>query len=108
MAGSGIMGFLSVNRSLTNLGDESRQFRLPAGRVFPKLDQRITGPASTARQADAVIEGQRGALPEMTTDVGDLVAGYAVENVKRVRTDSGTAKLSFWVGRILGGQRAGR
>lgn len=106
---SGIMGFLNVNRSLTNLGDESRQFRLPAGRVFPKLDQRIAGPASAARQCGTVIEGQQGALPEMATDVGGLLDGYAVENVKRDRVEgTASSKMSFWVGRILGGQRAAR
>jgi hypothetical protein len=107
MAG-GIMGFLNVNRSLTNLGDDSRQFRLPAGRVFPKLDQRIAGPASATRRCDAAIAGTKGGLPEIATDVSDLVAGYAVENVKRDRSEGSTAKLSFWVGRILGGQRAAR
>jgi len=104
------MGFLSVNRSLTNLGDEARHFRLPVGRTFPKLDKRIAGPASVVRHGDVVIEGKTGELPEMTTDVSDLVAGYAVENVKRDRASghSSALRMSFWVGRILGGQRAAR
>jgi hypothetical protein len=108
MSSGGIMGFLSVNRSLTNLGDEARSFRLPVGKAFPKLDQRIAGPASVTRRCDVVIEGKTGGLPEMATDVTDLVAGYAVENVKRDRTEGSASKMSFWVGRILGGQRAAR
>ena len=32
------MNFLSLNRSLTNLGGEMRQFRLPRMNPFPKLD----------------------------------------------------------------------
>ena len=41
MSSEGIMNFLSLNRSLTNMGDESRHFRLPRMNPFPKLDGRI-------------------------------------------------------------------
>ena len=41
MSRDGTMGFLRLNRSLTNLGGEMRQFQLPRMNPFPKLDSRI-------------------------------------------------------------------
>jgi hypothetical protein len=115
MSRDGIMGFLSLNRSLTNLGGEMRQFQLPRMNPFPKLDSRIvsstgsngaTRPASrpVARGA-VIIEGACGSLPEMATDVIDTSASYTVENVKRERSVSNPwsrVGLGHLVGRMLG------
>ena len=115
------MSFLSVNRSLTNQGGEMRQFRLPRMNPFPKLDSRIvrsTGSDGVQRSASrpvargaVIIEGGCGCLPEMATDVIDISASYAVENVKRERS-SGTpwSRVGFGhlVGRVLGSHRAAR
>jgi hypothetical protein len=117
----GIMSFLSLNRSLTNLGGEMRQFRLPQMNPFPKLDSRIVRqapgnggqrPASrlVARGA-VIIEGGCGHLPEMATDVIDTSASYTVGNVKRERSGSNPwsrVGLGHWVGRMLGSHRAAR
>ena len=117
----GIMGFLSLNRSLTNLGGEMRQFRLPRMNPFPKLDSRIVRhtsnngvqrPASrlVARGA-VIIEGGCGHLPEMATDVIDTSASYTVGNVKRERSGSNPwsrVRFGHWVGRMLGSHRAAR
>ena len=93
----------SVNRSVTSLASESRQLRLPTMSSFPKLDKRISRPAVLC---------PAGALPEMTTDVIDVAAGYAVENVKRDRNEprsSARLSLGHLVGRVLGyGHRAAR
>jgi hypothetical protein len=121
MSRDGVMGFLSLNRSLTNVGGEMRQFRLPTMNPFPKLDGRIvnstgsngvTRPASrpVARGA-VIIEGGYGNLPEMATDVIDTSAGYTVENVKRERSSSNPwsrAGFGHLVGRMLGSHRAAR
>lgn len=94
----------NMNRSVTSLAHESRQFRLPTMSPFPKLDQRISRPALLCPPA--------GALPEMTTDVLDTAAGYAVENVKRDRAERRSQprlSLGHWIGRIMGcGHRAAR
>jgi hypothetical protein len=57
-----------------------------------------------------VIERADVGFPEMADDVNELVAGYAVENVKRDRVEgsSPVKRVGFLVGRILGGQRATR
>ena len=115
------MNFLSLNRSLTNLGGEMRQFRLPRMNPFPKLDGRIvrSANANDARLAGArtvargavIIEGGCGNLPEMATDVIDTSASYAVENVKRERAGSSPwSRVGFGhlVGRMLGSHRAAR
>jgi hypothetical protein len=108
--------FLSLNRSLTNLGDESRHFRLPKMNPFPKLDSRIirsthngeqhcARPRKVAGPGAVVIEAQVGSLPEMATDVIDVAAGYTVENVKRERTGIRPwSRVGFGhlVGRMLG------
>ena len=108
--------FLSLNRSLTNVGDESRHFRLPKMNPFPKLDNRIirsthngeqncARPRKVAGHGVVVIEAQIGSLPEMATDVIDVAAGYAVENVKRERADVRPwSRVGFGhlVGRMLG------
>src|SRR6266478_7198588 len=98
MSQLGMTGFLSLNRSLTSLGGEMRQFRLPRMNPFPKLDSRIVhspGGNGVARSVSrpvargaVIIEGGCGCLPEMATDVIDTSAGYTVENVKRERSGS--------------------
>ena len=116
-----IMSFLSVNRSLTNQGGELRQFRLPRMNPFPKLNSRIvrsTGNDGVSRSASrpvtrgaVIIEGGCGCLPEMATDVIDISASYAVENVKRERSSSTPwSRVGFGhlIGRVLGSHRAAR
>ena len=115
MSSEGIMSFLSVNRSLTNLGGESRRLRLPRMNPFPKLDGRIVrqtcGRAERSSSARGAIipGGPVSSLPEMATDVIDPRANYAAENVKRDRSGarlwSGTG-LGHLVGRVLGSHRA--
>jgi len=117
----GMTNFLSLNRSLTNLGGEMRQFRLPRMNPFPKLDGRVVreasangGPRPAARlvvRGAVIIEGGCGSLPEMATDVIDTSACYTVGNVKRGGTGGRTwSRGSFgnWVGRMLGSHRAAR
>jgi len=90
----------TVNQSVTSLDSELRSLRLPVKQQFPKLNRRVS-------QA-LVINAPMGGLPEMTTDVLDVRAGYAVENVRReARPDRfGLGQL---VGRLLGcGHRAAR
>jgi hypothetical protein len=120
MSQDGIMNFLSLNRSLTNLGGEIRQFRLPRMNPFPKLDARIVRPSNngtrgaTSRpvgRGTVIIEGGCGHLPEMATDVIDTTASYAVENVKRERSGNHPwSRLGFGrlVGRMLESHRAAR
>jgi len=121
MEREGIVSFLSVNRSLTNQGGEMRQFRLPRMNPFPKLDSRIVRSAASdgvqrpvsrpvARGA-VIIEGGFGCLPEMATDLIDISASYAVENVKRERSRGAPwSRIGFGhlVGRVLGSRRAAR
>ena len=121
MSREGIMSFLSVNRSLTNQGGEMRQFRLPRMNPFPKLDSRIvrsTGSDGVRQSVSrpvargaVIIEGGCGCLPEMATDLIDISASYAVENVKRERSCSAPwSRIGFGhlVGRVLGSHRAAR
>jgi hypothetical protein len=120
MSSEGIMSFLSLNRSLTNLGDESRHFRLPRMNPFPKLDGRVVRETCTMTQRSAsqhvargavIIGGQVGSLPEMASDVIDASANYAAENVKRDRSRARLwlgAGLGHLVGRMLGSHRAAR
>jgi hypothetical protein len=121
MSQDGIMGFLSLNRSLTNQGGEMRQFQLPRMNPFPKLDSRIinstvsNGVTRSASRPVArgavIIEGGCGCLPEMATDVIDISASYTVENVKRERSSSTPwSRVGFGhlVGRMLGSHRAAR
>jgi hypothetical protein len=115
MSRENVMGFLSLSRSLTNLGGEMRQFQLPRMNPFPKLDNRIVnsvgghGATQSASRPVArgavIIEGGCGCLPEMATDVIDVSAGYTVENVKRERSSSNPwsrVGLGHLVGRMLG------
>lgn len=116
MSSEGIMGFLSLNRSLTNLGDESRRFRLPRMNPFPKLDGRVVRqPAPSASQraprGGLILGGLAGSLPEMATDVIDQSANYAAENIKRDRSGARSlsgAGLGHLMGRMLGSRRAAR
>ena len=119
MSRDGIMDFLSLNRSLTNQGGEMRQLRLPRMNPFPKLDARIVRPdnhngglrcvSRPVTRGTVIIEGGYGCLPEMATDVIDTSAGYAVENVKRERSNTSPwSRIGFGhlVGRMLGSHRA--
>ena len=121
MSQDGIRDFLSLNRSLTNLGGEMRQFSLPRMNPFPKLDARIVrlpnnnGVQRTVSQpvvrGTILIEGGCGHLPEVATDVIDTSASYAVENVKRERSGKNPWSRVGWshlVGRMLGSHRAAR
>jgi len=121
MSRDNVTGFLSLNRSLTSLGGEMRQFRLPRMNPFPKLDSRIVhspGGNGVTRSASrpvargaVIIEGGYGCLPEMATDVIDTSASYTAENVKRERSSSNPwSRVGFGhlVGRMLGSHRAAR
>ena len=121
MSRDNVTGFLSLNRSLTSLGGEMRQFRLPRMNPFPKLDSRIVhspGGNGVVRSASrpvargaVIIEGGCGCLPEMATDVIDTSASYTVENVKRERSGNNPwSRVGFGhlVGRMLGSHRAAR
>lgn len=92
MARNDMAGLFNVNRSVTSLAAESRQLRLPAMHSFSKLRQNFSRPVTMCVAA--------GVLPEMTTDVIDVAAGYAVENVKRDRSERRTG-LREWLGRML-------
>ena len=120
MGGTEMTGFLSLSRSLTNLGDESRRFRLPQMSPFPKLDGRAVRETNSAarRVASAVPSGggiilgaQAGSLPEMAADMVDPSVGYATHNVKRDRSGSRPwlgGSLGHLVSRVLGSHRAAR
>ena len=108
MGRDGIAGLFNVNRSVTNFGGEARQMRLPTMSQFPKLDQRVI--RSPMRTSGAVVlSGETGLLPEMASDVLGVDAGYAVENVKRDRSEVRPASkvgLVHLVGRMLGNAQA--
>ena len=116
MSSEGIMSFLSLNRSLTNLGDESRRFRLPRMNPFPKLDRRVVRreplpTMSRAARGAVLLSGPVGGLPEMATDVIDPRANYAAENIKRDRSSARLlpgARLGLWMDRMWGNRRAAR
>jgi hypothetical protein len=114
MSQEGILNFLNVNRSLTNLNGEVRQFRLPRISPFPKLNSRVVRPTTGGEthvvsrpvvRGTVIIDGASGLLPEMATDVIDTSASYAVENVKRERSQPrpwSRTGLGHLVGRMLG------
>jgi len=78
MTRDGIAGLFNVNRSVTSLGSEARQFRMPNLNPFPRLEP----PASRVIAGGTLAAGS---LPEMVSDLIDESAVYAVENVKRER-----------------------
>jgi hypothetical protein len=114
-----IESLLSVNRSATGLSGGFREFQLPKGSAFAPLNRKKvlaqssgTNAARSARMGGtALLGGQDGVLPEMTTDVIDPSVNYAVENVKR---DAATSRpwlrvgLGLLLGRIAGGERTAR
>ena len=86
---------------------------------FPKLDGeaarqvRTTSamPVRPVRSGAILLACGGGALPEMATDVIDHEANYAVQNVKRDRSDSrrwAGVGLGRWLGQMLGGHHAVR
>jgi hypothetical protein len=121
MSRDGMTSFLSLNRSLTNLGGGMRQFQLPRMNPFPKLDGRVVrsvvGSGETravsrpVARGSVIIDGAGGSLPEMASDLIDVSANYAVENVKRDRSSRSSwsrVGLGRLVGQMLGGHRAAR
>jgi hypothetical protein len=106
--------FLSLNRSLTNLSGEVRQFHLPRMNPFPKLNSRVVRPVTDGEprtvlrpvaRGTIVMGGVNGPLPEMATDMIDVSASYAGENVKRERSNVWSWSrrgLGHLVGRMLG------
>jgi len=114
MSRDNMTNFLSLNRSLTNLSGEVRQFQLPRMNPFPKLNSNVVRPAYDGEsrpvprpvaRGTVIMTGANGPLPEMTTDVIDVSANYAVENVRRERSDSWSwsrAGLGHLFGRLLG------
>jgi hypothetical protein len=113
MSQSGMTNFLSLSRSLTNVGTESRQFRLPTMPQFPKLDgsrvRAVNRTAHTVHNGAVIQGGGTGSLPEIATDVIDMRAGYAVENVKRQRDGArllSRSGIGIFFGRMLGSHRA--
>ena len=101
----GIAGFLNVNGSVKNAGDDSRQMRLPTMSAFPKLERGVVRQSSGAKSS-FVLGAQAGGIPEMTSDLIDVAAGYAVENVKRDRVET-RSKVGFahLIGKMLGGSQ---
>src|SRR5260221_843167 len=105
MARRDIAGLFSVNGSVMSLGGGSRPMRLPTMNQFPKLNHKVIS-------QPAMIDRPVGKLPEMTTDVIDVAAGYAVKNVRRGRSEdrmSERPRLRQVIGMKLGsGQSPGR
>jgi hypothetical protein len=119
MARKDMAGLFSVNGSLTNLDGGERQLRLPTMSSFPQLARTNVrdrsgniGVPAPVRAGAVLIDARAASLPEMTTDVMDLAASFAVENVKRDRVKSrpwSRVGLGQLVGRMLGqSQRAAR
>jgi hypothetical protein len=120
MGRNGIVNYLKVNQSLTVLGTEIREFRLPRVNPFPKLQSSAVRPTNSeiqqfvpsrlaAGRSAVMIRGDIGSFPEMATDVIDVSAGYAVQNVRRERSYSGSwSRMGFGhlVGRMLGHRAA--
>ncbi|MEI8316287.1 MAG: hypothetical protein WCG79_12670 [Verrucomicrobiota bacterium] len=75
-----------MNRSVTNLSNEVRHFRMPSLNLFPKLEQPVS-----RRIAGGMLAA--GSLPEMVSDLIDESAVYAVENVKRERCGRRESRL---------------
>jgi hypothetical protein len=64
-------------------------------------------PARPARSGAVLLACGGGALPEMATDVLDLAANYAVENVKRDRSHRRpSAGVGQWLERVLSSRAA--
>ena len=113
MARQDIGGLFSVNGNVTGQDGRVRQFRLPVTNPFPRLDRRSMltkgrqGAASPnlLRTGAVLLDAQSVSLPEMTTDLAGIAAGYAVENVKRDRVDAqpwSRVGLGQLMGRMLG------
>ena len=114
MSGS-MASLMNVNGSVTGARDESRAMLLPQSNQFLKLNGeaarqvRTTNatPVRPARNGTTLLACGGGALPEMATDVIDLAANYAVENVKRDRpNDRPVAGVGQWLERMLSSRAA--
>jgi hypothetical protein len=120
MSRDAMTNFLSLNRSLKNVGGGVRQFRLPRMNPFPKLESSIARSNNGSERRFAacpvtrdafILDGDRGAFPEIETDVINPSASYAVENIKRQRTGTSVwsrVGLSHLVGRLFSSHRAAR
>jgi len=84
---------------------------------FPKLDgedarqvrKTNAAPVRPARSGAVLLACGGGALPEMATDLLDLAANYAVENVKRDRPNGrhiAGVGLGQWLERVLSSRAA--
>ena len=114
----GMANLMNVNGSLRSLPGESREFRLPRLNPFPKLAGQGLRVVSTSRPAARAVSSGTvlltrgsGTLPEITTDVIDQNASYAVENVKRDRPNSrrwAGVGLGRLLGQMLSGHHAAR
>ena len=111
----GMAGLMNVNGSVTGARDESRAIQLPRSNQFLKLDgeaarQVMTTnatPMRSVRSGATLLACGGGALPEMATDVIDLAANYAVENVKRDRPGGQrVAGVGQWLERMLSSRAA--
>ena len=114
-----IANLMSTNGSVSGLRVKTRSLRLPRSNPFPKLDGhglRVVSTATPAtrpasRSGAVLMARGGGALPEMATDVIDHEANYAVQNVKRDRSNGRSAAgvgLGRWLGQMLGGHHAAR
>ena len=104
---------MNVNGRVSSSQGESKTFRLPRMYPFPKLDGRTLRVGSTTVPGSGAVLQVRdsGMLPEMTTDVIDQDANYAVENVKRNRPNGrlwAGVGLGRLLGQMLGGHRTVR
>jgi len=117
MARKDMADLFNVSGSVTSLDGEVRQLRLPTFNQFPKLARQIVRPDDGRAMAPASvrtgalrIDVRAASLPEMTTDVLDVAAGYAVENVKRDRVVVGPWSRVGWGqlwGKMLGQSQRG-
>jgi hypothetical protein len=109
----GTANLMNVNQSVTSLSSEPRQMRLLVTSQFPKLAGRGVRVASTAMPGGRPVLVQQNTvtLPEMATDVINLSASFAVDNVKCDRPNGRRVAgvgLGRWLSAVLGGQRAAR
>ncbi len=103
-----ITHFLKVNSNLTSASRETREFRLPRMKPFPKLERPTAAATARSYSGATVIAGNAADLPEMATDVIDPSLHYGAENVRRLNNPRPRFGWGRWMGRILSGHRAAR